>query len=368
MNDKTLLEYAGSFKTEGAPVSVEPLLTGHINKTFIVTDDTGRRYLLQRINTNVFKRPVELMENIDKVTSFLRKKIAATGGDPNRETLTLVNAREGGLYVVDSENSYWRMYDYVEDTITYQSVERPELFYNAGWSFGNFQRLLSDFPADTLHETIPNFHNTASRFNDLMTSEKLNKSGRAGEVTAELNFIKERKDVCSYILDGIKRGDFPLRVTHNDTKLNNILMDPKTGRGVCIVDLDTVMPGSVLYDFGDSIRFGASSAAEDERDLDKVYMRLDLFEAFAKGFIEGLDGSLSEAEIRGLPMGAVIITLETGIRFLADHIDGDTYFAIHREGHNLDRARTQLKLVADMEKKMPEMNAVVEKLIKKFAK
>lgn len=364
MNNEEILSMAEKFATGARPVKIEKLETGHINKTFIVTDEKDRRWILQRINTDIFTRPHELMENVENVTAFLRKKIAAAGGDPSRETLTVIDTNFG-KNCLHLDNGYWRMYNYVEDTVTLQIVEDPEDFRKAGEAFGHFQAQLSDYPADTLHVTIPAFHDTVSRYNNLMKAVELNKSGRAGQVKDEIEFVKAHEKICHYILDGIERGDFPLRVTHNDTKLNNILMDAKTGKGLCVVDLDTVMPGSVLYDFGDAIRFGASSAAEDEPDLDKVFMRLDLFEAFTKGFIEGLGDSLNEKEVRAFPMSAMIITLEIGIRFLTDHIDGDTYFAIHREGHNLDRARTQFKLVADMETKLDEMNAIVGKLLKK---
>ena len=242
-------------------------------------------------------------------------------------------------------------------------VESAEMFTKVGFAFGQFQRQLADFDASRLHESIPNFHNTEWRFENLKKAIEENKSGRAHLVEDEIKFALDRKDITSFVNKSIADGSLTLRVTHNDTKLNNIMMDKVTGEGICVIDLDTVMPGSVLADFGDSIRFGASSAAEDETDLDKVYCRLDMFEAFAKGFIEGLEGSLSESEIRALPMGALILTYETGIRFLSDYLDGDVYFRVAHPNHNLDRARNQFKLVADMEEKMDEMKAIVEKYI-----
>ena len=255
------------------------------------------------------------------------------------------------------------MYYFIIGAKTFQTAETPELFYNSALAFGKFQRMLSDFPADKLHETIPNFHNTVSRFADFKKALADDVAGRADSVREEVQFVLDHEGMCSYITDRIASGEYPLRVTHNDTKLNNVMIDEKTFKAVCVIDLDTVMPGSVLYDFGDSIRFGASNADEDERDLSKVFMRLDLFEDYTRGFIAGLENSLTDAEILGLPMGAIIITFETGIRFLADHLNGDTYFAVHRENQNLDRARTQLKLVSDMEKKLPEMNEIIKKYL-----
>ena len=352
-----------SFEVNIKPDSFECCHFGHINSTFFVTVKGEKRYVLQKINTSIFKKPDELTANIVGVTKFLRKKVEAAGGDPTREVLHLIRSKQGGYYSKSEEGDYWRMYDYIRGAKTYQIVEDPILFYNSAVAFGNFQKLLSDYPADELYETIPNFHNTVSRFADFKKALEADSCGRAASVQNEINFVLEHESVCSYITDRIASGEYPLRVTHNDTKLNNVMIDEKTNEGICVIDLDTVMPGSVLYDFGDSIRFGASSAEEDERDLDKVYMRLELFDDYAKGFLKGLGGSLSEAEIKGLPMGALVITFETGIRFLTDYLNGDTYFATHRKGQNLDRARTQFKLVYDMEKKMPEMNAIIEKYL-----
>lgn len=349
-----------TFEVTSNPESFECCSFGHINSTFFVSVNGERRYVLQKINTSIFKNPEELTENIVGVTRFLRKKVEAAGGDPQREVLHLIRNKQGTYYYRSEAGEYWRMYDYIRGTRTYQIVENPILFYNSAVAFGNFQRLLADYPAEELHETIPNFHNTVSRLEDFKKALADDKCGRAASVQKEINFVLEREEVCSFITDRIASGEYPMRVTHNDTKLNNVMIDEVTGEGICIIDLDTVMPGSVLYDFGDSIRFGASSAEEDERNLDKVYMRLELFDDYAKGFLKGLGNSLSEAEIKGLPMGALVITFETGIRFLTDYLNGDVYFATHRGGQNLDRARTQFKLVADMEKKMPEMNSIIE--------
>jgi len=364
---KEQIDIVKKFNILGEPIYSEVCGYGHINRTYIITcgleSGAEMKYVLQRINISIFKKPAELMENVKKVTEFLREKIRKAGGDEDRETMRIIQTKDGKDFYIDEENEYWRVYDYITDSISYQSVERPILFYNSAVAFGKFQRLLADFPADQLHETILNFHNTESRLCDFKNSVSENLSGRADKVADEIKFVLDRSDKCDYITSRIKSGELPLRVTHNDTKLNNIMIDAKTDEGVCVIDLDTVMPGSVLYDFGDAIRFGASSAAEDERDLDKVFVKLDLFEEFAKGFIKGLGGSLTEEEILALPMGAYVITFETGIRFLGDYINGDTYFATHRENQNLDRCRTQFKLVTDMELKMDEMNAIVRKYL-----
>ena len=367
MTNKTILEIASHFKLCGEVMAIKECHSGHINSTYFLTcknGNTTKRYTMQMINTNVFKKPEEVMENIVNVTEYIRAGLVAEGLDPTRRTLTVVYTTDDKWGYVDSEGKYWRFYDFIEDSDNYNQVESCEMFEKVGYAFGHFQMQLKDFDASKLYETIPNFHNTEWRFDNLMNSMVNNKAGRVQSVLPELKFAIDRKEITSYINKGIADGSLNLRVTHNDTKLNNIMIDHETGEGICVIDLDTVMPGSVLADFGDSIRFGASSAAEDETDLDRVYCRLDMFEAYAKGFIEGLEGSLSESEIRALPMGAIILTYETGIRFLSDYLDGDTYFRIEYPEHNLDRARNQFKLVADMEAKLDEMNAIVEKYIK----
>lgn len=363
MNEIQLREVASHFAFSAEPTVFELCENGHINGTYFVTCADGRRYVMQKINTTIFTQPDEVMANIIGVTEFLKEKIAAAGGDPDRETLTVVGTSEGGVAYVDPDDGYWRAYYCIEGATSHQSAD-AELFAKAARAFGNFQRQLADYPADTLCETIPNFHNTVSRMADFKAAVAADKAGRAAEVADEIAFAMAREGKCSFIMDGIADGSLPLRVTHNDTKLNNIMMDDETGEGICVIDLDTVMPGSVLYDYGDAIRFGASSAAEDETDLDKVYVRTDLFDAFTGGFIEGLGGSLTEAELRALPMGAWMMTFEVGIRFLADYLNGDVYFRTHYPTHNLDRARNQFKLVADMETKMGELEAIVEKYIK----
>lgn len=358
-------EVAAQFQTQGQAVEKMPYGNGHINDTFLViceTDDGKRKqYILQKMNHSIFKMPEELMENVVNVTEYLRKVIAAQGGDPDRETLNVVKTKDGSSYYVDGEGNYWRMFLFVERTICLEQVESEKDFYDSGVAFGNFQKMLADYPAKTLHETIPNFHNTPSRFRDFQRAVKEDKLGRAALAKEEIAFAMAREKDTRALTDLLDAGELPLRVTHNDTKLNNILFDEDTKKAICIIDLDTVMPGLSHYDFGDSIRFGASTGAEDEKDLSKIEMDLSLFEAFTKGYLEGCGGSLTEKEIEMLPMGAKLMTYECGIRFLADFLEGDVYFKIHRDGHNLDRARTQFKLVKDMEDKWADMAAIVEK-------
>lgn len=362
MNELQLREIAAQFQLDGEITSINVCETGHINGTYFVTCSSGTRYVLQQVNTHVFREPDGVMANIMGVTEFLREKITAAGGDPLRETLTVIATVEGGVAYVDAEDRYWRAYLAIEGATSHQSAD-AELLTRAAYAFGKFQRMLADYPADSLCETIPNFHNTVSRMADFKAAVAEDKAGRSASAETEIAFALANADKCAFIMDGIADGTFPLRVTHNDTKLNNVMMDDLTGEGICVIDLDTVMPGSVLYDFGDAIRFGASSAAEDETDLDRVFLRTDLFDAFTSGFLAGLEGALTEAELRALPMGAWMLTFETGIRFLGDYLNGDVYFRTHYPTHNLDRARNQFKLAADIEEKMSELNKIVEKYL-----
>ncbi len=362
-NNTNLIEIIKAFPEFGKYVGYRPVTDGHINDTYVVKydaeDGTRLRYLLQRINVNVFRRPVELMENVCGVTSFLREKISKEGGDPTRETLTVYPAKDGKNYYMAEDGGCWRMYNYVEDTYSINELTSPDDFKSAALSFGNFQNQLADYPIETLHETIPNFHNTPSRFKDFVEALNKNASGRKDAAKPEIDFVLEREKDCSVITDLLASGDLPLRVTHNDTKLNNVLFDNKTNKGICVVDLDTVMPGSALYDFGDSIRFGANTAAEDETDLSKVSLSLEYFKAYVEGYLETAGSSLTENEIKYLPFAAKLLTLECGIRFLGDFINGDIYFKIDYPEHNLVRARTQFKLVEDIEAKYSEMVKIV---------
>ena len=352
-----------NFNIDGDFKSVIPYGEGHINETFLVTVsnlDKEVNYILQKINNSLFKDVDALMANIKGVTDFARQEIIKQGGNPDRETLTLVNANDGKAYYFDGED-YYRVYVFITDAIAYQITPSTAVFNSSAQAFGNFARLLERYPADTLTETIPNFHNTRVRFSNFKKSVQANLSGRADQVKAEIDFVLAREDYCGKIVDKIACGEIPLKVTHNDTKLNNVLFDKATDKAIAVIDLDTVMPGSILYDFGDSIRFGCNPASEDERDLSKVVFSMDLFEAYVKGYLSSLKDSITGAELDNLAFSAILMTFECGMRFLTDHIDGDTYFKIKRENHNLDRARTQFKLVSDMESRLDEMNAIVKK-------
>ena len=354
-----------NFKFEGTLIDTRPYGSGHINDTYLLTFEIasmGRmKVILQRMNKEIFTKPEELMENIIGVTSYLRKKIIENGGDPDRETLNLIPTVEEKPYYIDSEGDYWRSYIFITDATSYDQVEKPEDFYQSAVAFGNFQRLLSDYPAETLHETIQGFHDTKARFQTFREAVKKDVCGRAAKVQKEIEFVLAHEDVANIFSDLQKKGELPLRVTHNDTKLNNIMIDNRTGKGICVIDLDTVMPGLAMNDFGDSIRFGASTAAEDEQDLSKVSCSMELFEIYVKGFLEGCAGRLTQREVELLPMGAKVMTFECGMRFLTDYLEGDHYFKIHREEHNLDRCRTQFKLVEDMERKWDTMQQIVKK-------
>ncbi len=355
---------ANLFAVEGNVVDVKPHGGGYINDTYAVEcekeDGSKVRYILQRINHNIFKNPEALMENYVMVCDYLKDIVEKQGGNPLRETLTVIPTKEGkSLVCVDG--NYYRMIIFIEDTICYETCQGAEDFYKCAKAFGNFQYMLKDFPASKLHETIPNFHHTPSRFETFLKAVEENKSGRAHLVQDEINFIMERKAVTDSLIDLLNANELPLKVTHNDTKLSNILMDKDTNDSLCVIDLDTIMPGLAAYDFGDSIRAGACYSAEDETDLSKVYVDLDLYEAYVKGFIEGSKNGLSAKEIETLPLGAKVITLEQGIRFLSDYLDGDLYYKTSYDNHNLDRTRTQLKLVADMESKWEQMNEIVKK-------
>lgn len=364
ISEEILQQVISRFQFEGNYVGTVSYGSGHINDTFAVyyqREDEPRRYILQRINTNVFREPVKLMENVQGVTSFLHRKIQQAGGDPGRETLNLVPVQDGGFYTVDPENGYWRAYYFIEDTVTLQQARDADDFYNSACSLGKFQLLLADYPADTLHETIERFHDTPNRMNQFREALSADVKNRAALVPNEIRFVLEREAYSHVLVDLLAQNKLPLRVTHNDTKLNNILLDKETGRGLCLIDLDTVMPGLSLYDFGDSIRFGATTAAEDEPDLSKVHFDIGLFEAFTKGYLEVAGSILTDGEIKMLPDGAKMMTLECGIRFLADYLNGDVYFKTERENQNLDRCRTQFKLIAEMEEQWDDMARVVNR-------
>ncbi len=341
------------FRLNGRPVSCDPYGEGHINLTFLAVTDTGKRYILQRLSRAAFHDIPGLMGNVAAVTEFL----AARSPDP-RSSLHLIPTLDGRSFCRDSEGEFWRVYDFVEDSLCLQTPETPEDFYQSAVAFGQFQCRLRDFPAETLCETIPNFHNTPDRYRKFHLAVDADAAGRLSSVLPEVRFLLEREEKGGTLQRLREEGELPVRVTHNDTKLNNVMLDAVTRKALCVIDLDTVMPGLVAYDFGDSIRFGASTAPEDEKDLSRVEMSLDLYETYARGFIPAC-GGLTAAELESLPLGAWTMTLENGLRFLTDYLEGDHYYHITRPEHNLDRCRTQLKLVSDMEQKWDPMTAII---------
>lgn len=341
------------FLLDGKPVSCQRYGCGHINRTYLVKTDAGRRYIFQRINSLVFPDIKGLMENIAAVTGFLAARV-----EEPRGSLRLVPALDGAWVWVDGEGESWRVYDFIEDSLCLQQPERPEDLYESAVAFGCFQNQLSDFPADTLHETIKDFHNTPDRYRKFHLALEADALGRAAGVREEIDFVLKREAAAGALQALREDGSLPLRVTHNDTKLNNVMLDAKTRKALCVIDLDTVMPGLAAYDFGDSIRFGAATAAEDEKNLDKMGLDMSLYETYARGYLHSCR-SLTALEKETLPLGAKLMTLECGLRFLTDYLEGDRYFAIARPEHNLDRARTQFRLVADMEKKWDGMRALI---------
>ena len=359
MNDKR--EILNAF---GIDSMLIPFGNGHINDTYITED---RAYILQRINTSIFNDPKGLTNNVVLITGYLKNWLSANGGDPERETLTPIPTKDGAWFFRADDGACYRVYRTIQDAVSYESAT-PELFYQAAKGFGRFQKMLSGFPADRLKETIPDFHNTRSRFEALRTAVDADRFSRVAEAKAEIEFCYAREADTDVIVTAIKEGKIPLRVTHNDTKLNNVMMDKASGTAVCVIDLDTVMPGSLLYDYGDALRFGASTAAEDERDLSLVHFDLTLFETFTKGFLEEVGDRLTASEAALLPFSVKLITMECGMRFLTDYLSGDTYFKTSRPGQNLDRCRTQLKLVAEIEEKTPEMKRIVADILEGLCK
>ena len=347
---------------------VKPFGEGHINETYAVymADHDGNDvplYVLQRININVFKNPDQVMDNIFGVTEYLRNIIRRDGGDLDRESLSYIKTKSGDSYFEDEKGQPWRCLHYVPNSVCYQQVEKPEQFYQSALSFGHFLKQLGDYPAESLYETIPQFHDTRKRFRDFEDAQRKDVKNRARLCRQEIDFVLSRKDDCGVLMNQLEEGKLPLRVTHNDTKLNNILFDQDTDKGLCIIDLDTIMPGLAANDFGDSIRFGASTAEEDEQDLDKVHFDISLYDIYVKGYLEMAKDVLTPEEIKSLPWGARLMTLECGMRFLADFLQGDVYFKTAYPEHNLVRARTQFRLVKEMEEQFSEMNKILKKYI-----
>lgn len=338
-----LLHITELFNIEGAVIAVTPTGNGHINDTYLVVTDSGR-YILQRINTHVFKSPDQLMHNIKAVTEFLRGP------------LQVIMTREGGLFAV-TPDGYWRMMTYIENSYTCERVENPEQFREIGRAYGSFIQGLAGFPAENLCETIEGFHDTRRRYEQLMQACEKDPIGRKKTALEEVRFACDHEKDTDVLNDCVRRGEIPVRVTHNDTKINNVLLDRDTGKAVCVIDLDTVMPGLAVNDFGDAIRSGASTGKEDEDDPGRVRLDLDLYRSYAEGFLEGCP-DLTEKEIELMPVGAKLMTLECGFRFLTDYIEGDHYFKTKYPEHNLIRCRAQFRLVKEMEKHWEEMKVL----------
>ena len=349
----TYKHIAEQFCLQGEVLSIAPYGEGHINATFLVTT-TKKRYIMQKMNTRVFTDPDSLMANICGVTEHLNSR--------GIETLNVVPTKDNQSFL-KAEDCY-RVYDFIENTVTYQKVTDKQVFKNSGKAFGEFQNYLAEFDASKLTETIKRFHDTPKRFADFKAALAENKMDRAKDCQAEIDFILSHENTYGIAMDGLKDGSLPLRVTHNDTKLNNILMDAETGEARAVIDLDTIMPGSMLFDFGDSIRFGASTAAEDEKDLDKVHFDIQLFQAYAEGYCGAVKASITPREAELLPYGAYLMTIECGMRFLTDYLAGDTYFATKYADHNLVRCRTQIRLASEMEAQFKDMGKIIKEILK----
>lgn len=349
---QTYSPIAAQFALEGNILTIEPYGEGHINVTMLVTTDR-KRYIMQKMNTKVFTDPDSLMRNICGVTEYLKSR--------GIETLSVVPTKSGDSYLKGEE--CFRVYDFIENTITYQQAKDKEVFKNVGRAFGEFQNQLSGFDASKLTETIRRFHDTPKRFADFKAALEQDVCHRAESCKEEIEYVLSHEPTYGTIMQGLKDGSLPLRVTHNDTKLNNILMDAQSGEARAVIDMDTIMPGSMLFDYGDSIRFGASTAAEDERDLDKVHFDIELFRAYTEGFCEAVKDSITRREAELLPYGAYLMTIECGMRFLADYLSGDTYFATKYEDHNLVRCRTQIRLASEMEENFANMDKIVAEIL-----
>lgn len=354
-----LLAAIAHFDFHGDFLEIKENHIGHINSTYNLTfkeGDKEHRYIFQRVNANVFPNVKEVMANIVLVLSYMKKKVTDAGGNPDIETMSLVKTKDGGFYYEDPEGNYFRSYYLVEGARTYDQAT-PEIFGKSGYAFGKFQRDLDGFPAEKLFEVIPHFHDTAKRYNDLEESIAKAPQNRLEIAKNEISWARKNKEISNYLTD----KKLPLRVTHNDTKLNNVLFIEKQD-ATCVIDLDTIMPGLSLYDYGDSIRYGANTCVEDEEDISKIELDLERFEAYTKGYLEGTGTTLTKEEIALFPEAAITLTYECGTRFLKDYLDGDVYFSVSKPMHNLIRAKDQFALVDDMKKKLPQMRAIVERL------
>ena len=354
------------FRFQGNYQSVSEISSGNVNSTFhLIYQDQGKEnhYILQRINDYVFKSPRDVMKNISMVTEHLRKNMILAGMEVDGRVLTLIHTQDDDVLFLDQYGGCWRAYNYISHATAHDQVESPEMMRQVGRGFGTFQRLLYDFPAEDLYVSIPNFHHTTKRFYSFVHSVDEDVAGRVKEVEEEIEFFFDRRKMMGSIVKLLENGSLPLRVTHNDTKSNNVMLDNETGEAICVIDLDTVMPGSSLYDYGDAVRFGASTAAEDEPDTSKIALDMDKTASFTQGFIEATKGFLTLEELKLLPLGIKVITCELAMRFLKDYLDGDVYFKVNSPQHNLVRAHAQMALLEDVEKKEPELNAMIARMM-----
>lgn len=361
MDSNYIFSIANKFKLSSPCVSAVPFGNGHINSTFKVTCENGEKYILQQMNDSIFKETNGLTENIVKVTSHIRNKIVAQGKNPNRSVLTPIKTKNGAYYLTDENQKPWRVYLFISDGICSETIDSADMFYETGVVFGEFLNMLADFPAEELNETIPKFHDEKDRFNNFMNAVNADKVGRVSSVTEEIEFVKAHKADTDFSTELLEKAIIPIRVTHNDTKTSNVMMDKATGKGLCVLDLDTVMPGLAIFDFGDAVRTGACTAPEDEPDTSKISLDLDLFEAFTKGYLKSCGSSLTQKEKELLPFGAKIMTFEFCMRSLTDYLEGDVYYKISHPEHNLERCRSQMTLVKDIEAKMEDMKKIVSK-------
>lgn len=363
LTSEELASIAAMFNLYGDFVDGAPYGSGHINDTYALDYNQGGsrvRYILQRINHNVFKQPAPLQENIENVTRHLSNKLG-DAADSSRRRLTLIPTRDGENYSIDAEGNYWRVYLFIEGATTYDQIENSDQAYQAARAFGLFVNQLSDIPT-RLAETIPDFHNTPARFRVLKAAIEADEHNRAADVRPEIDYALAQEEIVGRLIDLHEAGRIPERVTHNDTKLNNVMIDDESGEGVCVIDLDTCMPGLSLYDFGDMVRTAARPTAEDERDLDKVVPDLEMFKALGRGYIETLGSVMTSDEKANLAFSAQLITFEIGIRFLTDYLQGDLYFKTERAGHNIDRCRTQFKMAREFADRMDEMEGYIDSL------
>lgn len=364
MENKLLVkEIIDVFTFKGEFVSESYHKVGNINDTFIISfreANNIKKYILQRINDNVLKNPKRLMENVEKVTSHILEKVKLANGDVLRETLNLVRTSLGESYYRCSDGHYWRAFLFIEGARTYNKVEKPEHIYEAGKALGRFQNQLADFNAEELFEVIEDFHNTPKRYNNFLEAVEKDSVNRVKDSLDEIKFIMDRADDLSKLVNLLNDGKLPLRCTHNDTKINNIMIDDETGKAVCLIDLDTVMPGLSLYDFGDAIRSGCSTADEEEKDLNKINFDMELYGNFIKGLLEESKNTLNKYEIENIAFSAKLITIELAMRFLTDYLNGDTYFRVAEENQNLYRTRNQLKLALEIEKNLEKMNEIIK--------